>query len=462
MGVTLAATLTFSPTTGSYAQGSTFTVGVYTGSGESSINAVSGVVSYPQDKLEVISISKNQSIMSLWVQEPSFSNTKGTVNFEGIVLNPGFKGSQGKVLNLTFRVKSQGASSLSFSSASLLANDGEGTEILASKGTASFTLLPEVVVQSVQQEESLSSGPATLPPTITSATHTQDGWSSTTTGMFTFTFVRDTKALRLLLDDNPSSKPAVLYEPPIETKVIQDLPEGTSYLHVQSLGQQGWSEVIHYKIQVDTVAPQPFTVTEVAPLSFLFEAEDELSKIASYTVQINEETPVSFVDDGSHIYKITAIEEGVHVLTVTAFDGAGNTTESKISFTVIDKSVILEENDETLNGGIKQKGDFVIMILSIVIPFLALVVLLCGVLFATWKAFGGLRRHVAKEVAEAKAMTHKAFELLRTDLLEDIATLEKTSKKRKLTQAEAKILKRLRKNIDEAETVIAKEIGDIV
>lgn len=435
---------------------------MYTGSVDAAVNAVSGIVSYPQDKLEVVGISKNQSIVSLWVQEPSFSNAEGTINFEGIILNPGFKGSQGKTLTLTFRVKAQGTAPLSFTTASLLANDGEGTEILLSKGTASFRLVPATMSDVVPQPQVPISRTVTVAPKISSVTHAQEGWSSTTTGVFSFEFSDDTTKLRLLLDDAPTSIPVVVYQPPVQNKEILDLLEGISYLHVQSSNSLGWSEVIHYKIQVDTTPPSAFLVTEVAPLSFRFQAEDALSKIASYTVQIDTKDAMPFIDDGSHTFKITSIQPGDHMLTVSAFDRAGNKTESTIAFTVVDSGLTLEDKRQTSESPIKQKGELAITILSIVIPFFALVVLLCGVLFATWRAFGGLRRHVAKEVAEAKAITHKAFSLLRTDLLEDIATLEKASKKRKLTQAEAKILKRLRLNIDEAEAVISKEIMDII
>src|SRR3990167_7541668 len=103
-----AATLSFSPTAESYAVGSTFSVGVSVGSVDQAINAVSGVISFPWDKLEMVSLSKTGSIFSLWVQEPSFSNSVGTVSFEGIVLNPGFTGASGKILSMTFRAKIAG------------------------------------------------------------------------------------------------------------------------------------------------------------------------------------------------------------------------------------------------------------------------------------------------------------------------------------------------------------------
>ena len=134
------ASLYFSPSSGSYDTGSTFRVSVFVSSANQAMNAASGVISYPKDKLEVTSLSKSGSIISLWVQEPSFSNSTGNITFEGIVLNPGFTGSSGKIITINFRVKSPGVAYVGFSSGAVLANDGTGVSILGSLGSASFSL----------------------------------------------------------------------------------------------------------------------------------------------------------------------------------------------------------------------------------------------------------------------------------------------------------------------------------
>src|SRR3989344_2949948 len=135
-----AATLNFSPPSGTYNVGSTFSVNVNVESANQAMNAASGIVSFPWDKLEVVSISKQGSIFSLWPAEPSFSNSAGTVSFEGIVLNPGYIGASGKILTLTFRARNTGQANVSFSSGSVLANDGTGANILNGLRVAVFTL----------------------------------------------------------------------------------------------------------------------------------------------------------------------------------------------------------------------------------------------------------------------------------------------------------------------------------
>ena len=52
--VASAATLYFSPSSGSHAVGTTFPVNIYVSSADQAMNAASGVISFPSDKLEVI------------------------------------------------------------------------------------------------------------------------------------------------------------------------------------------------------------------------------------------------------------------------------------------------------------------------------------------------------------------------------------------------------------------------
>src|SRR3989344_5899895 len=89
-GTVKATTLYFSPSVGSYDSNNIFSVGVYVSNPNESMNAVSALITFPKEVLEVASVSKSNSIINLWVREPSFSNSQGFVNLEGIVLNSGF------------------------------------------------------------------------------------------------------------------------------------------------------------------------------------------------------------------------------------------------------------------------------------------------------------------------------------------------------------------------------------
>ncbi len=133
----------FSPSNGTYNRSGNFTVSVFVNA-ETAINAVQGTVNFPTAYLEAIDVeSNNYSIVDLWVEKPSFSNAGeiGNVRFEGVILNPGFSGTQGKVIDVVFRAKKEGAAELNFTDFAILANDGLGTNVSAQNGKAIFTLL---------------------------------------------------------------------------------------------------------------------------------------------------------------------------------------------------------------------------------------------------------------------------------------------------------------------------------
>jgi len=135
-------TLFVSPTSGSYSVGQIFSTRVLVSSPSRAVNAISGTISFSRDKMQVVSVSKAGSILSLWVEEPSFSSSVGTVNFEGVVPNPGYIGSSGTIITVNFRVTAPGDANVRVSSGSILANDGLGTNVLRTLGTSSFTFSP--------------------------------------------------------------------------------------------------------------------------------------------------------------------------------------------------------------------------------------------------------------------------------------------------------------------------------
>lgn len=151
-----AATLYTSPSTQTYESGDTIRVSVYVASSDQKINAVSGTLSFSPNTLQVTSISKSNSIVDLWVVEPTFSNSAGTVTFEGIALDPPYQGAAGTVLQITFKARAEGVGSVKFSNASVLANDGLGTDVVSSTSGSTFTI-SEAVVQPVVDTETQES-----------------------------------------------------------------------------------------------------------------------------------------------------------------------------------------------------------------------------------------------------------------------------------------------------------------
>ncbi len=134
-----AASIGFSPSSGSYNVGDTLNLNIYTNTNSKSINGASVNIKFPSNILYLSSISKKQSVINLWSKEPFISNKEGTVSFEGVILD-GYIGDNAVLATLSFKVKASGIANINFGTASILANDGNGTDILSSKGSSSFKI----------------------------------------------------------------------------------------------------------------------------------------------------------------------------------------------------------------------------------------------------------------------------------------------------------------------------------
>ncbi len=112
-----------------------------------SINAVSGIFSFPENLVGVISIAKDKSIIDIWTREPK--TIPGKILFEGVILNPGFQGANGYLFKVTFKAKESGVVFFNFSEGAILANDGLGTNVLAMLDSANFRILPGTIPENV-------------------------------------------------------------------------------------------------------------------------------------------------------------------------------------------------------------------------------------------------------------------------------------------------------------------------
>jgi hypothetical protein len=183
-----AATLSFTNASGTVGQTLSVPVVVSAQGGES-LNGVSTRVEFPADKLTLLSLSKTGSIITFWAEEPSFSNSAGTASLEGIIPNPGYSGQNGRVITLVFQVKAPGTATLSFSGASVLANDGRGTNILTSAPPRTLSLAPRPVTapqaptsaaQTTPTPKSVRDGEAEAPAASSGTPTSTEGWAADT------------------------------------------------------------------------------------------------------------------------------------------------------------------------------------------------------------------------------------------------------------------------------------------
>lgn len=92
------------------------------------INAVAATLRYPSDRLQVIQVSSDDSIIPLWIVKPYVSQD-GLIAFAGIIPTPGYRGMAGRLFTVKMQKKGRGAAEVDFRDAELLANDGESTNV---------------------------------------------------------------------------------------------------------------------------------------------------------------------------------------------------------------------------------------------------------------------------------------------------------------------------------------------
>jgi hypothetical protein len=136
-----AASIMVSPAAVRVTAGDIVTVEVVVNSSDQAINDAEGMLSFPTGFLKVLSVDTSHSIFPLWIQAPAFSNTDGTLAFAGGVPSPGFMGTRGSVMKVTFQAKKAGTATLSFSNVSVLANDGLGTDVTRAVSGATFQIV---------------------------------------------------------------------------------------------------------------------------------------------------------------------------------------------------------------------------------------------------------------------------------------------------------------------------------
>ncbi len=446
------ASLYLSPSAGTYTVGNTFSIQIKVNSGGVAINTSEGTLIFNPDKLEVKSISKTESIFSLWVQEPTFSNSLGTINFAGGKPTPGFTGAAGTIITITFQAKTATIepATVTFTSSSVLADDGKGTNILANMGSGSYKLIARVITPISPEEEYL---PPTVPgvPVVSSKTHPDENkWYSNNDPEFTWTLPSDVNGVSIYFSQSPTSNPGSLSEGLFSLKSYEDVDDGIWYFHIKFRNQYGWGEILHRKVLIDTGSPEPFEIkiqrensTDPQPV-LIFETIDETSGIEYYEMKIDEGD--TFL--ASTPYKMSSQAPGEHIIVVKAVDRAGNFRSEKITLTIAPRVLGVLFGEEESNR----------LLINFIIALSTIIGILILVIFYQWYRFSMERKRLRKETREVDENVRGAFRALREEVQEQIEYLDK---KPGLTKEEKEIRDKLQEALDISEKFIGKEIKDV-
>jgi len=452
-----AATLGMSPGNISVRSGQTFTVNVSISSSDQAANAVSGNISFPSNIVEVVSISRAGSIITIWAEEPSFSNSSGTVIFEGVVLNPGFTGSSGRVVSLNMRAKTAGSGAIRFTSSAILANDGRGTNILTGAGISQVSVADATTNPQEQQE---SSEPTSVPAavTISSATHPdQAKWYRAKDVSFFWTNPSNITGVNILADQVPDTDPGTVSDGRFSTYSYTDVKDGVWYFHLKVRNVRGWGPTSHFRFNIDSQPPSELTIRQRHDESlgvprFSIFASDEGSGISRLEIILDGNTAVSHEYSPDFIYTTEKLTPGNHILNVKAFDQAGNEISRELSFVIPPYEELPSEVRGHSFPEIDVSQRIIFNQLWVWVILALFIILLLGLKFmpvgwfawiSAFSGHGRINHQIYREMTN-----------LQMNLVNQIAMLEAAKLKRKLTREEGRVLSAIKDMLLEVDEML--------
>jgi hypothetical protein len=398
-----AASLYVAPPSGTFILGNTFTVSLYVNTGGQSINAVEANLSFPPDKLQVVSPTTGKSFIQVWVSQPTYSNENGTLKFQGTIPTPGINTDAGLVSTVTFRVKTPGTATVRFlDSSRVLLNDGRGTDVLGQKTDGIYYL--------------------TLPPpqgpVLTSRTNPdQEKWYNDNSVVFEWAAPLDIGGYSYILDQNPVSEPDDISEG-VKTRVVyNNLPDRTFYFHIKALRQGAWGGVTDYVVHIDRTPPAAFQInfspgretSNHRPI-IDFRTTDETSGVDHYELKIipldpplalaGQNTTPFFIEVGPPYSR--NLDDGRYDIVVRAYDEADNYYQAESRLTVTEPLFEIVSGAGVRIGGVYTLGWPYVGILSLI-----LLAVLAYLTRLAWKWHSEVEEHLGRGAHEHPAVSGK-------------------------------------------------------
>ena len=318
-----AATMSLSPSTGTFSVGSTFDVSITLDTNGKSVNALAVSLGFPPDMLQVVSPSLGQSVIGVWTAAPTFNNSKGELDLQGGVPG-GITASNALISTVTFRVKSVGSAIVKFLDGSkVLLNDGLGTNALSQTSNALYTF-----------KLSPPAGPA-----VTSETNPdQAEWYKNKTVSFRFTpETEGVQGYSYTLSDDPTTIPDDINLGKKNSVTYTNLADGVHFFHIKSLRDGVWGGTTHYSVKIDATPPadfllnvSPSTHTTTSTPIIQFSTTDSFSGIDHYEIKVvplSVEAPDTLFTEAVSPYVSAPLQKGNYDVILRAYDKSHNYRE---------------------------------------------------------------------------------------------------------------------------------------
>lgn len=461
-----AARLDFVPNNGTYKVGDTISVKIIVASTDQTINAFSSNISFSKNTLSLNSISKSSSIISLWAQDPSFSNGAGTANLEGVILN-GYTGSFGTVATLNFKVIASGNAFISFNGSSVLANDGLATNVLSGTNSATYTIIDNVKKETtpINTNEPAIEKISNLPAKKQTNINIEEIRSSV-----------GNKIQTRFIITAPDKDPNAPYNIQIDSSEVYEwndssgthiyetvpLPYGPHLIKVTTKGLDGKTLSVYKNFVINGLA-EP-TVTEY-PSSLIIGDSLKIKGISDLNTKVI--ISINKIEDGK---LLNINESGTAIVNeegVFEFDYKKPVTKGTYIITLksTNDSGMESEPTEAIRINVKENNltlwEKITSFLAVFIPAFGLTIFIIFVLTYALYRYRKYRLILKKDLLKTEALIKKSFGLLEDDVKQEIEIFRKIKNRQNLTAKDKEFVASFKKDLEEAESLIIKELHDV-
>jgi hypothetical protein len=322
------ATLRIDPSSAIWDRSSEQQVAVKVSTGGEAINAAQIDVVFDPATVNVVDIDTTGSVCApTMILQKNIDNAHGEAQIMCALPSPGFSGPNGTVATLVLQPIQSGNATLHFAtSTQILADDGLGTDVLRLATDGAYRIV-------ATSTKGGASSTLIFSPTYPNSAR----WYNNPNGLFAWVAIpgyayhyglNGTSVMTTLGNASTTVADSVSYS---------GLADGVHYFHVQPVKGNSVGAVSNYAVMIDTTPPErptvkasEATVSAGEVIRLTFESKDSLSGLQSnYYVRF---------DDGIFLPAASplsiALPQGRHVITVRAFDRAGNFSDGSIAINV--------------------------------------------------------------------------------------------------------------------------------
>jgi hypothetical protein len=334
-----AATLNLVADKDTYKVGDTFDVNVKIDSENVGINGAQATIKFDGTLLKATGFSKTGSIFDFWLTDPTISANQ--VSFIA-ASTAGYNGKSLQVLKITFQVKGAGTENFVLGDAAITTADGSGSNVLSQSNNLTLTLVSSIgktTPNQITRAPVFANGSPAQPAISVPLYPDSTKWNNVSTNFFAnWKLPPDVSDVAMVLDKFPGTMPTQS-EGLFESKQFSSLADGIYYVHARYKNNIGWGPVEHYKIATDTTPPSKFSIvfpngqpTDSPMPAIVFNSTDALSGINRYEISIDNNPPLVV---SSNSYTLPLQIPGKHLLKISAYDNAGNATQSITNYEII-------------------------------------------------------------------------------------------------------------------------------